>query len=772
MRHVNQKIENALPIIFLVLMPAVFFAKIICSEETLYGSDFLFYFYPIKRFVYDYVSTNGSFPLWNPYLFSGTPFIANIQASMFYPLGLLYYLIPTETAYLYTTVFHCVVGTVFMYMFMRALSVSKSGAFLSGFIFIFNGYFMAHLYAGHLSFIQTYVWIPLIFLFIVRFTQSGYFRHAVSAGFILGIQILGGFPQLVFYTILAAILFLIYSCCTRIKILGMQYFYRIAVAAPLFVLIGVSLAAVQLFPTYEFSTLSTRAGGIPYDFATMDSLPPQNLLTFLVPLLFGTPADGTFWINDSTWEFWEYCGYAGIGALTISAITLRKLVSDHVALFFLMLIVTALFLALGKYNPVYPAVFHLPGFNNFRIPAQIIFLYVFSIAVLTGKGLDFIKGSKALSVRSKQIVFMALILFLPLIVWSYGFTDSFSGFLSQYFRFIGMTAEQMYRIATVISHAVFMSYGILFAVAVSLYLYDRESISYSMLTTALIFISIVDLGSFSSPMIQSTDIKPLLNKGKSLQYITQNPVFSRAAINGRCFIENAGLWYGFQDIQGYDPLILKRYMEYVNRSQGLPPDCKVVNLHYATRFDNNLIRSLNLRYVVDCAEQRLLMIDPFIPRCYIVHGMETKEKNEILDFIMEEQFDPLKMVVFEKGNTPETFFPEEPMPGLNEKSWITAYRNNEIELVADMKAPGFLVMSEINYPGWQVFVNGTKRTIFTGNYLFRVVPLGTGRHNIHFTFSPLSFKIGAAISVISLIGVMVFFFSIRRKMSMPKEGTT
>ena len=136
MRHVNQKFENALPIIFLVLMPAVFFAKIICSGETLYGSDFLFYFYPIKRFVYDYVSTNGSFPLWNPYLFSGTPFIANIQASMFYPLGFLYYLIPTETAYLYTTVFHCVVGTVFMYMFMRALSVSKSGAFLSGFIFI------------------------------------------------------------------------------------------------------------------------------------------------------------------------------------------------------------------------------------------------------------------------------------------------------------------------------------------------------------------------------------------------------------------------------------------------------------------------------------------------------------------------------------------------------------------------------------------------------------------------------------------------------------
>ena len=772
MLSIKQKVGNFLPIIFLVLTSVAFFAKIICSGETLYGSDFLYYFYPIKRFAYDYVSTNGLLPLWNPYLFSGTPFIANIQASMFYPLGLLYYLIPTETAYLYSTVLHCIIGTIFMYMFMRSLSVSKSGAFLSGFIFIFNGYFMAHLYAGHLSFVQTYVWIPLIFLFFVRFTQSSCFRYVITAGLILGIQILGGFPQLVFYTILAAILFFFYSCCTRIKIDGAQYLSKMAVAAGMFVLIGFSIAAIQLLPTYEFTQLSTRAEGVGYQFATMDSLPPRNLLTFFFPLLFGSPADGTFWISGATWEFWEYCGYVGIGALAIATITVRKVVSDHLGRFFIMLIVIALFLALGKYNPVYPVIYRLPGFNNFRIPAQIIFLYVFSIAVLTGKGLDFIKGSRALSMRTGQIVFYALFLFLPLIIWSYGFTDSFNNFLSQHIQLAGMTIEQISRIASVISRAIFMSYVILFAVAVSFYLYDKESLPYSMLAVTLIFISIVDLGSFSSPMIQVTDIKSLLNKGKSLHSITQSPIFSRTSINGRCFIENAGLWYGFQDVQGYDPLILKRYMEYINRSQGLSPDGKVVNLHYIGDFNNTLIRMLNLKYVVDCKEQRIGTVDPFMPRCYIVHHMDTKGKNEILDFMMEDQFDPLKVVVFEKGNAPATFFPEEPIPDLNEKCWITAYDNNEIRLVADMKAPGFLVMSEINYPGWRVFVDGTKKNILTGNYLFRVVPLNAGRHDIHFIFRPLSFKIGAAISVISLIGVMAFLFLIRRKRPLQKEGTT
>jgi hypothetical protein len=769
MRHITQRVEKSLPIIVLVLIPIAFFAKIIFSGDTLYGSDFLFYFYPVKHFVYDYFLTNGALPLWNPYLFSGAPFIADIQAAMFYPLGFLYYVIPTETAYLYTTVLHCMVGAIFMYLFMRSLRASKWGAFLSGFIFIFNGYFMAHLYAGHLSFVQTYVWIPLVFLFLVRLTQSASFKYAVSAGLILGIQILGGFPQLVFYTMLAAILFLIYSCCTGIKTQGAQYLFKMVAAAPLFLLIGLSLAAVQLLPTYEFSTLSTRAGGIPYDFAVMDSLPPANLLTFLVPLLFGTPVDGSFWISNSTWEFWEYCGYAGVVALAICVVAMKKLISDRLGLFFMILIATALFLALGKYNPAYPAIYHLPGFKNFRIPAQIIFLYIFSIAVLAGKGLDLLKGAKALSMGSKRTLFFVLLLFLPLIIWSYGFTDHFSYFLSQHIQFAGYTVERIFPIASVISRAIFLSYGILFAVAVFLYLHDKEHIPYSMLTAALIFISIVDLGSFSSPMIQSTDIKPLLNKGKSLHHVTQGPTLSRSAINGRCFIENAGLWYGFQDIQGYDPLILKRYMEYINRSQGLPPDRKIVNLHYIADFNNTLIRLLNLKYVVDCKEQRFRMVDPFIPRCWIVHHMDTKGKNEILDFMLEDQFDPRKIVVFEKGNAPATFFPEEPIPGAHEKCGITDYGIDEIKLVAHMKSPGFLMMSEINYPGWQVYVDGKRKKIFTGNYLFRTVPLNAGHHDIHFTFNPLSFKIGAVISIISLLGVIAFFFLIPRKRPEQRE---
>ena len=80
-----------------------------------------------------------------------------------------------------------------------------------------------------------------------------------------------------------------------------------------------------------------------------------------------------------------------------------------------------------------------------------------------------------------------------------------------------------------------------------------------------------------------------------------------------------------------------------------------------------------------------------------------------------------------------------------------------------MEAPGFLVMSEINYPGWQVYVDGERKKIFTGNYLFRTLPLKKGHHEIRFIFNPSSFKIGAFISVGALFGAMVLILLSCRK---------
>jgi hypothetical protein len=192
----RKRFSGFLPIFLIIMSVLIFFGKVVYSRRPLFGSDFMLYFYPLKKLIRDYVFSHGTVPLWNPFQLSGTPLVTNIQASMFYPLDFLSYILPTKYAYGYTIIIHCMLGSIFMYVFVHSLSINKMGALLSAVIFTYNGFFVAHLYAGHLTFVQNYVWTPLIFLYLYRFLNTLQAKNANLSGLFLGVQILGvGSPR-------------------------------------------------------------------------------------------------------------------------------------------------------------------------------------------------------------------------------------------------------------------------------------------------------------------------------------------------------------------------------------------------------------------------------------------------------------------------------------------------------------------------------------------------------------------------------------------------
>jgi len=323
----------------------------------------------------------------------------------------------------------------------------------------------------------------------------------------------------------------------------------------------------------------------------------------------------------------------------------------------------------------------------------------------------------------------------------------------------------------VVSDAILKGNVIFLGLVISLYLYRKRRISYVAVNALMILISMVDIGSFSFPMVQTKNLGPLKERGQLLEYLKGDTDTSRAVVNNRCFIENAGLWYRFQDIQGYDPLILRRYMKYINKSQNIPPDNKIVNMHYVRDFNNHLIDMLNLKYIVDCKSGRILKRESFVPRAYVVHKMVLKNEHEILDYMMGHHFDPLETVVFKSQTKIPMSFPETAIKS-PETCRILDYQNDQIVVDVSLKAPGFLILSEVNYPGWQAFVNGKQQTILTGNYMFRTVPLEAGRHTVRFVFNPKSFKVGILVSSISLIVVIITLFIFRNKRELKSDGFT
>ena len=102
MNTASKRAFDALLLGLLFFLCLVLFSEILIRGKYLYGSDFVLYFYPVKKYIRDSVLSSQRLPFWNPYLFSGTPLVTNIQASMFYPLGFLFYLLPPESAYGYT----------------------------------------------------------------------------------------------------------------------------------------------------------------------------------------------------------------------------------------------------------------------------------------------------------------------------------------------------------------------------------------------------------------------------------------------------------------------------------------------------------------------------------------------------------------------------------------------------------------------------------------------------------------------------------------------
>ena len=747
LRRVSSEI---IPVVILGLLVLSFFAKIILTGTTLFGSDFILQFHPWKRFVYDYVHANGTLPFWNPYLFSGTPFIANIQASMFYPLGFLYYLVPPEYAYGYTTILHCSLGAIFMFGFMRTLSVAHWGAFLSAFVFTFNGYFMAHLYAGHLSFVQNYIWIPLIFFFVYRFVKTICFKWALGAGLSLGTQILGGFPQIAFYTILAILALGAFHIGISLKARHSRNAIMTSLGLVVIVVTGFALAAIQLLPTLEFMQLSGRAGGVSYWFATLDSFHPKLFLSFFIPDFFGNAVDGTYWLNPKDWTFWETCGYVGILPLCLVFFPcLNSREHRRTRYFFIGLAMLALFLALGKYNPLYPLFYSLPGFHNFRIPAQILFLYVFAIAVLSGIGLNHLQqGSLRFTKSFTLFLSVGSLGFLFLIVVIHLFPYDFFSHLFKTFAEQPIDPASAEMVPRKIIFAVSRSALLFFGAVLLLALCHKKKIGRALFNGLVITMVVLDLGLYSVKFVKSHEFITSKEKQDLVNQLQDEPGRGRTLTSNSRFLLNDGLVYRFASIGGYDPLVLERYILYLQASQQLPWQRHVLTTSFVKDYNHKFLRMLNLKHTVQ--DKQVVTLDDFVPRAIVVDKAVVKQAEEVLSFMETDTFNPLKMVVLEPESR-NLMLPYTEGDNFESSCSIRYYDNENIRIKTSANRACYLVLSEIFYPGWEAKVDAKEVPILRGNYIFRVIPLKPGDHQVELRFVSWPFRIGAVISLLTLI---------------------
>lgn len=357
----------------LIVLWFLFFWRQIVGGEVWYCCDNLLINIPSKVFLVSEL-THGRFPLWNPYLFSGTPFFADINLAVLHPFNLLYLILPPFRALTVGILLLFLAGSIGMYVLGRTLRLGWFASLAGAIVFGFSGSLVV--YANNIPILQVAVMLPWVLATWIRYLGLPMGKRLVVFVFASSFQIISGHPQLTFYTWLVL---LAYAILEKSK-------PQLIIKAALPVAVATS---VQVIPFLWFAFNSTRVGS-NFGISAIDSIHPLSLIRLVIPSIVGNLSRGTAWIQAGSMH-----GYVGIFPLLFVLFAWKS----RAGKFFLAVAVISLFLSIGKY-----------GFAWFREPSQFLFFWSFGLAGTTMVSVDYLAGK----VRQSRYILIMSIMFILL----------------------------------------------------------------------------------------------------------------------------------------------------------------------------------------------------------------------------------------------------------------------------------------------------------------------------------------------------------------------
>lgn len=708
------------------------------------GGDMASMLYPNYHFASQSLK-HGEIPLWNPYLFCGGPFAADIQTGVFYPVNLAFWLlVPTVTyeALEWLVVFHFFLAGLFTYLLLCAIStgqqrpVSRLAALLGGVAFMFSDIFVTHV--GNLNLIAVAAWLPLVFLLFHRALVELRFGYAMAGGLVTGIAFLAGHIQPFLYIVFALGLYLLFHA----YLLGRarsdrRRLLRLVAVVGTFGLISFGALAIQLLPSRELADLSIRSE-ISYATSAEYSLPPAQLISLLVPDFFGRGPGGYWgqWLRTET-------GYVGIFTLIAAALALA-LRRERVVYFLAGLGALGLLLALGGYTVLQGWLFELvPGFEKVRAPARFVLLFDFAVAALAGLGLDALlqplrRRERVALAQSVRVLGLAALLVLALVVPATLILLELNR--DQHERVLGRitgTAEGVVMFALLLLASLALVAGRRFGWA------RRSTIG--LLAVALVAFDLISAGHDLEVTIN--DPTAGYRQSAVVGFLRQDTSFFRVDTDTNIWElwqPNAAPLHGIAEVQGArHPMELasfRRYwselgsrstvmydllnVKYIVGRKDVPLDFSKWQLAFDGDPQFNVYRNVNV-----------------LPRAFVVHGSVVEPDLEAhLAAMRRPGFNPRELVVLQTGQTLSN------ASAAASAASITSYRNNELTVEIETTADGYLVLGDTYHSGWRATVDGREAPVLRANYTFRAVPVGPGKHKVHMYFSPASWEVGRAIS--------------------------
>jgi hypothetical protein len=685
----------------------------------------------------------GRLPLWLPEIYMGYPIQAEGMVGAFYPPNLLLFgLLPTVAALNLSVLWPFFVAAFATYALARKLGAAIWPSLVAAVAYALGGFYIAHV--KHVPMVHTACWIPLVWL-LIELGLDRDRRFLLAVGVVWATQWLAGLPQIAYYSVGAG---LVYYLGRAIQTGQLR---RTTPLMALALVLSFGLAAVQLWPTAELTAFSERTGGVDFEFASSFGYNLKNLRTFLYPFANGDPGTASYELKGLYWEDYAYIGLLPLIAGLVGGLWLalqdRLEHRRRLARLLLFLAAAAFLISLGTNTPIFRLAYTwIPGMNYFRFPQRLLSVVTLCLAL-----------TAALSLTRLQTWLIE--------------TRTWRTVAARY--------------PPLASHAkILIGVVMLLLVVFDLYFYQiRQN-------------AIIDAGTWYDPPQTAQRIRqdaPILGVSHDAG---RDRVFAIGAIiKFQEAYQQAGGWQG--DLQPY--VAQREFLQpSLNVLYDVPSADGYANLtpHYLTKLWGNekeqgfierlvyqsgeqlkaqqgfgqLLSLYNVRYLIThlpLQEDGFELLGIHGPGAHLYENLNVMPRayavpaytlaNDViaaLNLMASPTYDPTKEVVLFAPPRGEHALSSNPASFTSHVE-LVGDEPLQVTLGAETNQPGFLVLSDLYYPGWEATVDGQPVPIYQANGAVRAVALAGGAHRVEFRFRPRPLRYGALITGLSALALAV-----------------
>ncbi|GGH31169.1 hypothetical protein FAZ19_21985 [Sphingobacterium alkalisoli] len=776
-----------------------------------------------QKEIFDYKEKDGHAPEWTNSMFGGMPT----------------YQIWYEHASNVTTYFNRAIKTVFplpadvilifllgAYFLLSVLRVKPWLAAVGAIAITFSSYNFIYIEAGHVNKAYAIAYMAPIIGSIILCYRGNRLWGSVLLALFLSLEIRTNHIQMTYYLFIAMLVLVGFELYYAIRDKKLPKFAQATAVQLAAAVIAVLVNASVLFPTYEYSKLTTRGkanivkvedgakdGGLDREYAYAWSQGIGENITFLIPNAYGGKSQGVLDKESNVVKF-----FTGLGVPEVQAVQFAQNIPTYwgekhlgtsgpwyfgAGIFFLFILgiiivkdrlkwwilatsALVLLLALGRHFPLVSDIFfdYAPLYNKFRAVESILVILSILVPLLAVMAVhELLNRAQEIPKLDKKVLytfigvggFCLLVALLP---------DLFLGFRSSnHSELIAGLGQQLgdanmgnqlgnalvkdrSALASADAWRSLFIVALIFASVWGLY---KKKLTSTVFVAILGVVTLVDLWSVDKRYLndksfleESLTKRPIQEKEVDQLIRMDNDPSYRVLDLTTNPFSDAHASYFHKNLGGYHAAKLMRFQE-------------VLEHQFNGAINEDVLDMFNVRYIMTKDQsngaERIQRRSTAAGNAWFVEKV-TFVKDNAQEMQAISSFDPLKEAFVHEEFKNKVNASRLGQPG-NAAINLVSYHPDTLKYEYSAPHDAFAVFSEVYYDkGWKAYIDGEEAPILRADYILRALQLPGGNHTVEFVFAPSTMRISNMVSLIAsfvlVLGLIAAVWYTNRKRT-PKK---